>query len=136
MPLRAVARVSVGAIERNCRRLLDVAGTPLCAVVKADGYGHGAAEAARAARRGGGGMLAGVMTHFATSDDDPSFAREQLGRFLPFVAAVRELHPGVIAHAANSAAAIGIPDSRLDLVRCGIATYGLDPFQRDPADHG
>jgi alanine racemase len=81
-------------------------------------------------------MLAGAMTHFATSDDDQEFAREQLAAFVPFVAAVRELASDVIAHAANSAAALGIPESRLDMVRCGVATYGLDPFQHDPADHG
>jgi alanine racemase len=85
--------------------------------------------AAEARRRG---LLAGVTTHFATSDDDPTFAREQLARFEPF----RARHPDVLAHAANSAAAIGIPESRLDMVRCGVAIYGLDPFQRDPAEHG
>jgi alanine racemase len=78
-------------------------------------------------------MLAGAMTHFATSDDDPAFAREQLAAFRPFVA---ELPEGTLVHAANSAAALGIPESRFDMVRCGIAIYGLDPFQRDPADHG
>ena len=45
------ARIDAGAIERNCARLAALA--PLCAVVKADGYGHGAVEAARAAQRGG-----------------------------------------------------------------------------------
>jgi alanine racemase len=93
-----------------------------------------ALDVARAAAQRG--LLAGAMTHFATSDDDPAFAREQLGRFLPWVEQVRRLQPDLIVHAANSAAAIGIPESRLDLVRCGIAIYGLDPFQRDPADHG
>ena len=221
--LRAEARIDAGAIERNCARLRDVAQTTLCAVVKADGYGHGALTAAGAARRGGAewlavataqearalreggidgrvlvmgalsdeelpvalaadadvvawrgaflerlpvgtrvhvkldtgmgrlgtrdrdeavavaraaadrGLLAGAMTHFATSDDDPAFAREQLAGFRPFLAALPD---GVVRHAANSAAALGIPESRLDLVRCGIAAYGLDPFQRDPADHG
>jgi alanine racemase len=92
-------------------------------------------EALRVAERAGD-RLVGVMTHFATSDDDPDFAREQLARFLPFVERVRALAPDVIAHAANSAGALGIPESRLDMVRCGIAIYGLDPFQRDPADHG
>ena len=50
MPLRAVARVDVGAIERNAARLRDrlAGGARLCAVVKADGYGHGAVAAARA----------------------------------------------------------------------------------------
>ena len=57
---RALARVDEGAIERNCRRLLELTGgsAELCAVVKADGYGHGAAEAAAAALRGGAGWLA------------------------------------------------------------------------------
>jgi alanine racemase len=39
-------------------------------------------------------------------------------------------------HAANSAAALTIPESRLDMVRCGIAVYGMDPFGEDPAAHG
>src|SRR3954451_15708349 len=56
MPGRAMARVDVGAIERNCARLAKL-GT-LCAVVKADGYGHGALEAALAAQRGGAAWLA------------------------------------------------------------------------------
>jgi alanine racemase len=42
----------------------------------------------------------------------------------------------VLRHAANSAAALRGPEARLDLIRCGIAIYGMDPFQRDPADHG
>src|SRR4051812_2467949 len=54
--LRAVARIDAGAIERNCARLAVLA--PLCAVVKADGYGHGAVTAARAAQRGGATRLA------------------------------------------------------------------------------
>ena len=51
MPLRATAAVNLAAIERNVatlRRRL-AAGAELCAVVKADGYGHGAAQAAGAA---------------------------------------------------------------------------------------
>ena len=39
-------------------------------------------------------------------------------------------------HAANSAAALGNPAARLDMIRCGIAIYGMDPFHRDPAEHG
>src|ERR671923_294499 len=35
-----------------------------------------------------------------------------------------------------AAAALAIPEARLDMVRCGIAVYGMDPFGRDPADHG
>ena len=237
MPLRAVARVNVGAVERNCAVLARAAApAALCAVVKADGYGHGAVPAARAALAGGatwlavataaeasslraGGLeapllvlgvlspeelgvalaaradvvawreefvaalaahgqqdpsartgvhvkldtgmgrlgtrdpaeaarvaaavaaapglrLAGAMTHFATSDDDPAFAREQLARFLPWAERIRAEHGDVLLHAANSAAALGIPEARLDLVRCGIAVYGLDPFHEDPGRHG
>jgi alanine racemase len=220
--LRALARVDVGAIERNCARLAAAAAPArLCAVVKADGYGHGAVAAARAAQAGGaawlavataaeaaelrvnriegpllvmgalsdeelavalragadvvawredfvaklgddarvhvkldtgmgrlgtrdpeeasrvaaaaGDRLAGLMTHFATADeDDQAFVDEQLGRFRAWIAQ----HPGVPVHAANSAAALRRPDARFDLVRCGIAVYGMDPFHRDPADHG
>jgi alanine racemase len=233
--LRALARVDVAAIERNCAELARVAApTALCAVVKADGYGHGAAQAARAAQAGGApwlavatadeaaglraegiegpllimgalsepeltvalraradvvvwreelvaalaahpdadgagvhvkldtGMgrlgtrdveeatrtaaavasaprlrLAGLMTHLATADDDPAFAREQLTRFLPWAQSLRAAHgDGMLLHAANSAATLGIPESRLDMVRCGIAVYGMDPFGADPAPHG
>jgi alanine racemase len=232
--LRALARVDVGAIERNCAGLARIAApAALCAVVKGDGYGHGAVPAARAARAGGarwlavatageaaelraGGIegrvlvmgaltdedltaalraradvvvwreafvaalaahpdaagtgahvkldtgmgrlgtrdageatrvaaavaaaprlrLAGAMTHFATADEDPAFAREQLARFLPWARALRDAHGDLLLHAANSAAAIGIPESRLGMVRCGIAVYGMDPFGEDPDRHG
>ena len=75
--------------------------------------------------------LAGAMTHFATADDDPAFMA-RAARALPAVG--RQL--GVMRHAANSAAALREPAARLDMIRCGIAIYGMDPFHRDPADHG
>jgi alanine racemase len=81
--------------------------------------------------------LAGAMTHFATADeDDPGFMRAQLAAFRPWAAAVARAHPGLVVHAANSAAALREEGARLDMVRCGIAIYGMDPFHRDPADHG
>jgi alanine racemase len=58
--VRALARVNLAAIERNAdriRRELDPR-VLLCAVVKADGYGHGAVPAARAALAGGASWLA------------------------------------------------------------------------------
>jgi len=236
--LRALARVDLGAIARNCARLKETVGpaTRLCAVVKADGYGHGAVRAARAALDGGaewlavatageasglraeglddvpimvmgalsreelrvavqaradvvawrtgfvralaalpraaevgvhvkldsgmgrlgtrdpgealevaravaaapGLRLAGAMTHFATADDDdPAFLRGQLERFEPWAARIRQEHgDGVLVHAANSAAVLREPEARFDLVRCGIAVYGMDPFGADPAEHG
>ncbi len=234
MPVRARARVDLGAIEANTARLRAAApGAALCAVVKADGYGHGALPAARAAlragatwlavaaaqearalreggvgddvpvlvlgalapeeldvalaaradvvawteelvagvaARGGGrvhvkldtGMgrlgtrdpaqahrvaaaaarapgvrLVGAMTHFATADDrEDAFFGEQLARFTAWGAEVRARHPGVVLHAANSAALLRDPAAHFDLVRPGVALYGLDPFGEDPAVHG
>jgi alanine racemase len=60
MALRAVAEVNLAAIERNVARLKAGlrAGTRMCAVVKADGYGHGAVPSARAALSAGATVLA------------------------------------------------------------------------------
>jgi alanine racemase len=235
---RAVARVDLGAVKRNARRLCDAltGGAQLCAVVKANGYGHGTVECARAALAGGASWLAvatapeaielraagleepvlvqgaltpvearsaldagadvvawragfaralaehaaatgrrarvhvkldtgmgrlgtvdpvearaicdlvagderlelvGLMTHFATADEpgDDHFLA-QLERFRSFVAEMRKSYPNLIAHAANSAAVLREPAAHLDLARCGIAVYGLDPFNRDPTAHG
>ena len=76
--------------------------------------------------------VVGVMTHLATADSDPEFARLQLERFRAATEPVAQL----TRHAANSAAALRIPESRLDAVRCGVALYGLSPFQADPGDDG
>jgi alanine racemase len=233
--VRALARVNVAAIERNCARLAAIAAPArLCAVVKADGYGHGAAPAARAALAGGAsslavatvveardlraariaapllvmgalsaeeldiavaaradvvawreefvatvaerataapigvhvkldtGMgrlgtrdpdeatrvadavaaeprlrLAGAMTHFATADEpETGFLHEQLDAFTPWAQALEARHPGITIHAANSAATIAEPRARFDLVRAGIAIYGMDPFHQNPQLHG
>ncbi|HEY4827129.1 MAG TPA: alanine racemase [Solirubrobacteraceae bacterium] len=80
--------------------------------------------------------LAGVMTHFASADADPEFTAEQIGRFEPFVRELRGRWPGIVVHAANSAATLQAPASHFDLVRCGIALYGCDPMNEDPAPHG
>ncbi|MFT3714586.1 MAG: alanine racemase [Gordonia sp. (in: high G+C Gram-positive bacteria)] len=47
------ATVDLDAITRNARVIAERSGVPLIAVVKADGYGHGALPAARAALAGG-----------------------------------------------------------------------------------
>ena len=232
--VRALARIDLGAIERNAARLAEAAApAALCAVVKADAYGHGMLPCAAAARAGGASWLAvataeearglraggidgpvlvmgalselelevavaaradvvawredfvarltahpasegigvhvkldsgmgrlgtrdpdeatrvadmaaadphlrlvGAMTHFATADDDRSFVREQLDVFEPWAGAVQAAYPGLIVHAANSAATLREPAARFDMVRCGIALYGMDPFHSDPAQHG
>jgi alanine racemase len=51
-------RVDLGAVRRNVARLATVAGVDVCAVVKADAYGHGAVPVARAALAGGATWLA------------------------------------------------------------------------------
>jgi len=79
--------------------------------------------------------LHGAMTHCATADGDPEFFAAQLAAFEPFVARMRRVAP-VLAHAANSAATLRDPASHFDMVRCGIALHGGDPFNLDPDDHG
>jgi alanine racemase len=231
---RAVAVVDVGAVERNCARLArELEGdAALCAVVKADGYGHGAVECARAATAGGATTLAvaaaseaaelrrefpeatllvmgaltpaeldvalearaeiavwrrrfldllerrasehgfrprvhvkydsgmgrlgerdpravarlvgeaaasdevqltGLWTHFATADEPESrFFDQQLAAFRALATDLKADHPDLLLHAANSAATLRDPASHFDMVRCGIAIYGLDPFGDDP----
>ncbi len=63
--MRAVAAVNLAAIERNARG--SRAATPrLCAVVKANAYGHGAVECSRAALAGGASWLAVAAAAEAT----------------------------------------------------------------------
>jgi alanine racemase len=235
--VRAVARIDVGAVRDNCARLkAELGGAELCAVVKADGYGHGAEACAEAALAGGATRLAvatageaerigrrlahvplltmgalapeeldtaleggselavwrrgfldfvaararahgrparvhvkydsgmgrlgnrdpvevldllracaespdlepvGVWTHFATADEPASgFFDEQLDRFATVAEAARGEFPGIFVHAANSAAVFRDPRAHFDMARCGVAVYGLDPLQGDPAERG
>ncbi len=73
--------------------------------------------------------LQGVYTHFASADEeDQGFAREQLRRFQEILKACREKRLDItIRHAANTAAALKLPGSHLDLVRLGIGLYGCYP---------
>jgi alanine racemase len=70
--------------------------------------------------------LAGVMTHFATADEeDLSYAYQQLFRFEKFLEQFRlKDRPGVLIHACNSAGTLKIPQAHYDMVRCGISMYG------------
>jgi alanine racemase len=76
--------------------------------------------------------VVGLMSHLATADSDPAFAREQIDRFRE----ATEPYAHLTRHVANSAAALRLPESRFDAVRCGIALYGISPFNTDPADDG
>ena len=81
----------------------------------------------RAAERGL--EIEGILTHFAKSEapDDPA-TRRQLATFGRLLTSLSErgLCPRV-CHAANTAASMVIPESRLDLLRIGIGTYGVAP---------
>ncbi|MBI4345246.1 MAG: alanine racemase [Elusimicrobia bacterium] len=83
-------------------------------------------EVARAINPANGLELEGLYTHLSCAESDPAFTRLQLKRFM---AALGDLSREGIRvryrHAANSAAALKVPASRLDLVRPGIAIYGL-----------
>jgi alanine racemase len=74
-------------------------------------------------------VLDGVCTHFAVADepDDP-YTSEQLDRFRSFLGELEAdgLRPRLV-HAANSAGLLAFPEARFDLVRVGIAIYGIPP---------
>ena len=73
--------------------------------------------------------LTGFFTHLAVADapGDP-FTDQQLDAFDATVAALRArgVDPGLV-HAANSAGALAHPRARYDMVRAGIAIYGVSP---------
>lgn len=76
--------------------------------------------------------IEGMFTHFARADErDKTSAREQFERFTTFVERVeRELSLRIpLKHCANSAAIMEMPETALDLVRAGIAVYGLWPSE-------
>lgn len=80
----------------------------------------------------------GIFTHFARADetDDPTTALQER-RFLDLLAEIEaaDLRPPLV-HAANSAAALTRPSTHLDMVRIGIALYGLDPSNKLPLPEG
>jgi alanine racemase len=71
----------------------------------------------------------GLWTHFAVADEPGHpFTGEQAERFDAVVARLAGM--GLVAplvHACNSAGALAHPAARHDLVRCGIALYGVAP---------
>jgi alanine racemase len=206
---RSEITIDLGAIRHNARRLLEaLEGGELWAVVKANGYGHGAGDVGRAALEAGATALCvvtvaeavelrrelaepriivmcptdevaearesrlelvisvggeipegipvhlkldtgmgrwglaelpeppsnvvGLMSHLATADSDLAFARLQIERFRE----ATEPYAQLTRHIANSAAALRLPDARFDAARCGIALYGISPFNTDPDEDG
>jgi alanine racemase len=203
---RSEITIDLGAIRHNAGRLLNViGGGELWAVVKANGYGHGAVDVARVALDAGASALCvvtvaealelrralgnariivmcptdrlaeardaslelvvsggeipdgipvhlkldtgmgrwglaelpeppanvvGLMSHLATADSDREFARLQVERFRE----ATEPYAHLTRHLANSAAALRLPEARFDAARCGIALYGISPFETEPAE--
>jgi alanine racemase len=203
---RSEITIDLGAIRHNARRLLEALdGAELWAVVKANGYGHGATDVARAALEAGASALCvvtvaealelrrelpeariivmcptdelaearearlelvisggeipseipihlkldtgmgrwglaelpeppanvvGLMSHLATADTDAEFAQQQIARFRE----ATDQYAHLTRHLANSAAALVLPEARFDAARCGIALYGISPFNGDPTE--
>ena len=83
--------------------------------------------------------LAGVWTHFATADerDDRASSAEQLAAFAPVADARARARAGRASSTPPTAPRrCASRRSHFDMVRCGVAIYGLDPFQEDPAEQG
>jgi alanine racemase len=82
-------------------------------------------------------QVQGLWTHFARSEEDEVTTKEQLDRLLNVAGQVRAagVAPRYV-HAANSGAVIRHPEAHLDLVRPGIAIYGLEPGPGVGADLG
>lgn len=80
-------------------------------------------------RRCRGLRLEGLYTHFASSDADPGYTREQARRFNEVVraAAAQGIRPPLL-HMANSSALLRFPETHGSLVRPGLAFYGVAPY--------
>lgn len=76
--------------------------------------------------------VVGVFTHLASADQPDSAQNQlQLDSFQKFVADLIALGIDPIKHVANSAAALSNSNAKFDLVRVGIAMYGLSPLGPD-----
>jgi alanine racemase len=119
--LRAVAEVNLAAIERNAARLRERIGhAKLCAVVKADGYGHGAVPAARAALQGGASALA-----VATAQEAGELRRAGLGAPILVLGAISaEELPVAVA----SGAELTVWDARFLEQLVALAGAGSEPI--------
>jgi alanine racemase len=88
-----------------------------------------ALEVAAAITRSTAVRLAGIYTHLAVADrpSDP-FSATQIELFDDVLGALAAGgYSAPLVHAANSAGALTLPSARFDLVRVGIAMYGISP---------
>jgi alanine racemase len=128
-----------GAVDAAAKAVVAAGGDPLPVHVKVDTGMHrvGAApdeaiELACAIDARAELVLDGVFTHFAVADEldaaGVAFTDAQVAAFRRVVAvlAARGVRPRLL-HACNSAGLLAHPEACFDLVRCGIALYGLAP---------
>ena len=81
--------------------------------------------------------IVGLMTHFHSADmPDLDSAKVQLAEFSRAVEVVHQYGIRPTVHVANSPGALRIPDSWMDMVRIGIAGYGLPPSEYTPLPDG
>nr|WP_318247074.1 alanine racemase [Microbacterium gallinarum] len=108
------ASIDVGAIEDNVRHLRRLTGSEVIAVVKADGYGHGAVRSAVAA-------LAGGATRLGVADITEAIALRRAGIDAPIVAWLHA--PGTsFAEAASLGIELGISSFDQLLAAAGAAS--------------
>ncbi len=75
--------------------------------------------------------VGGVCTHLAVADEiGNEYTAEQIARFDAVISDLAAAgHRPALLHAANTAAALALPQSRYDLVRIGIGMYGIAPTE-------
>jgi alanine racemase len=77
-------------------------------------------------RGSGSAVVGGLYTHLARADFDQEFTARQLGYFAETSdELIRDGADGLILHAANSAALMNYPGGRWNMIRAGLAAYGL-----------
>lgn len=73
-------------------------------------------------------IIEGIYTHFPSADSDEAFTKSQITAFCVLVNRLQIRGVSIpIKHAANSMAVIGFKDAHFNLVRPGLALYGLHP---------
>jgi len=82
--------------------------------------------------------IEGIFTHLSVADEaDKTYTYQQLTRFTVLLEQIRQAGISIaVIHAANSAALLTVPEARFDMVRLGIALYGLAPSQHTPLPDG
>lgn len=75
--------------------------------------------------------IQGIFSHFAVADEDAIFTKKQLRQFNDVVAKVTKRGKLPLLHIANSAGSLFMQNQDCNLVRIGIALYGLEPAAKN-----